>query len=87
MGKRAADGEHPTVLVDSPQSKRRKVTQADFKPVDQAVLPEGCRLDLADSEVYYVKDFVDAKTAKRWYRDLLDLDTCASAHAWWIAVQ
>lgn len=81
MVKRAADDGCSSVSADrSPQSKRRKITQADFKPVDPTVLPEGCRLDLADSEVYYVKDFIDAKTAKRWYRDLLDLDTCASVH-------
>ena len=80
MAKRPADADCASVSVDSPQSKRRKVTQADFKTVDPTVLPEGCRLDLADSDVYYVKDFVDATTAKRWYRELLELGTCASIY-------
>ena len=87
MAKRTADADCANASADSPQSKRRKVTQADFKTVDPTVLPEDCRLDLADSDVYYVKDFVDAGTAKRWYRELLELDSCASIQAWGTAVE
>lgn len=74
--------------ASSPSSKkargsvaRERVVAADFEPVDPAVLPDNARLDLADSEIYYVPDFVDKKTAKRWYDELVELDSCTSAHA------
>lgn len=60
-----------------PSDKRRKVVACDFQPVDPALLPGDARLDLADAEIYYVEDFLcDSKTAKRWYDDLVELDTC-----------
>ncbi|CAD6568238.1 MAG: hypothetical protein CYPHOPRED_002441 [Cyphobasidiales sp. Tagirdzhanova-0007] len=72
MGKRkldslAADTEKP--------DKRKKVTAKDFKPVEPGVLSEGAHLDLADSDIYYVADFVDKSTARRWYKELMELDT------------
>lgn len=57
-------------------SKRKRVTADDFSPVDPRVLPEKCRLDLADCEVYYVDDFVDPATSDLWYKQLLELPTC-----------
>lgn len=59
--------------------KRKKVVASDFKPVDPAILPENTKLDLADAEMYYVKNFLcDESTAKRWYEELVELDTCLS---------
>ena len=89
VGKRKADDSALTVsvpaeladgrpaAVESPQ-KRRKVVKADFKQVDAAELPllKNSRLDLADSEIYYVERFVDSDRAKRWYNELFALTTC-----------
>lgn len=62
----------------SPPNKRKRVSAHDFEPVDPSVLPEDTKLDLADCDVYYVSDFVDKATAKRWYDELLELETCKS---------
>ena len=63
----------------SPTNKRKKVEAGDFEPVNPDVLPANAKLDLADCEIYYVPDFVDKKTAKRWYKELLELGTCMSS--------
>lgn len=90
VGKRKADDSSLSVsvpaeladgrpAVESPR-KRRKVVEADFKQVDAAELPllKDSRLDLADSEIYYVERFVDSERAKRWYNELLALTTCGA---------
>lgn len=64
------------IVEDTSPSKRKKVSATDFEPVDPAVLPPDAKLDLADCEIYYVPDFVDKMTAKRWYDELMELDTC-----------
>jgi hypothetical protein len=59
--------------------KRKKVVASDFQSIDPAVLPESAKLDLADAEIYYVENFLcDTLTAKRWYEELVELDTCSS---------
>lgn len=73
------------VALDDPPVKRKKVVASDFKPVDPRVLPEGVKFDLADAEIYYIEDFLcDATTAQRWYKELVELDTCSpiNRHYW-----
>ena len=80
MVKRKADADADTTNPDANgrdvPPKRNKVVAADFKPVDPAVLPDDARLDLQDGEIYYVADFVESKLARRWYKDLLELEAC-----------
>ena len=92
VGKRKAADCPPSVSVPTDQAnekaavespkKRRKVVKADFKQVDAAELPllKNSRLDLADSEFYYVERFVDSERAKRWYNELFALTTCRIYH-------
>lgn len=79
MVKRKADAELDVNEQEVPL-KRKKVVASDFKPVEAAILPDNARLDLEDSEIYYVKDFIDSKLAKRWYKGLLELEACANAY-------
>ncbi|KAK9899207.1 hypothetical protein P389DRAFT_45420 [Cystobasidium minutum MCA 4210] len=72
--RKIADVESPDA-VPTTTSPRKKVVASDFLPVDPAILPDDARLDLADAEIYYIADFIDAKTAKRWYEELVQLDT------------
>lgn len=77
MVKRKANAVEPADAIEAAPSPRKKVVAHDFKPVDPAaVLPEDASLDLADAEIYYVADFIDPKTAERWYNELVELDTC-----------
>jgi hypothetical protein len=71
-----ADANNPDANEPDVPLKRNKVVAADFKPVDPAVLPDNARLDLQDGEIYYVAEFVDSKLARRWYKDLLELEAC-----------
>lgn len=76
--RKIADVESPDA-VPTTTSPRKKVVASDFLPVDPAILPDDARLDLADAEIYYIADFIDAKIAKRWYEELVQLDTCTYA--------
>ena len=76
MSKRKVKEEEPAV---SPSNKRKRVQASDFEPVDPVNLPANSKLDLADCEIYYIADFVDKKTARRWYNELLELETCECA--------
>jgi hypothetical protein len=89
MAKRKLELSQPskTEVFTPPESKteqprkRKKVTARDFNPVNSDVLPKDARLDLADAEIYYVPDFIEPETAKRWYGDLLALDTCETCNS------
>lgn len=78
---RTSAAAHEASTSDSAPVKRKKVVASDFQPVDPKLLPEDAKLDLADAEIYYVEDFLcDAATAKRWYDELVELDTCVPIH-------
>lgn len=89
MTKRKLELASSTVLEDASDNagtsavkkpvKRTKVVASDFQSIDPAILPESAKLDLADAEIYYVEDFLcDEATARRWYEEIVELDTCSS---------
>lgn len=57
-------------------AKRKRIEASDFEPVDPKVMPDDAHLDLADAEIYYIANFVEKGVARRWYKDLLALETC-----------
>lgn len=69
--------------IEYPSTPKSSVTPTSeqTKPVFEQVSALSSRYrmnDMADSEVYYVPDFInDSKKAEEWYAALLGLDSCA----------
>lgn len=68
--------EHPSTPTSSVTPGNEAQTKPIFEQV--SVLSSKYRMnEMADSEVYYVPDFIkDLKKAEEWYAALLDLDSC-----------
>jgi len=62
--------------IEYPSTSKPPTTKPVFEQV--STLSSKYRMnDMADSEVYYVPDFIkDSKTAEEWYNSLLGLDSC-----------
>jgi hypothetical protein len=68
--------EYPSTRKSSVTPKSEAKTKPDFEQV--SALSSKYRMnEMADSEVYYVPDFInDSTKAEEWYAALLGLDSC-----------
>ncbi|GAA5828487.1 hypothetical protein JCM11251_000816 [Rhodosporidiobolus azoricus] len=66
-------GMEETGSIKSPPKKRARKSVGDDDTQQVTSLSASTRLPLADADVFYLPDFVDGKTAKTWYDELLDL--------------